>query len=126
MDNPYTAPTSAPGIEAGNASTGIGWLIAGLLCAIATAVMPTLAVPHFASVFEGFGADLPLLTLWLVRYHLFLWALPFVLLAIRFAGPDPLRQSKHAFLIGLLSLPVMLVALPVLLYWPIFQLARAV
>jgi type II secretory pathway component PulF len=126
MDNPYAAPASTPSTQADAGGTGLGWLTAGLLCAVVTAAMPTLVLPNFASVFDAFGADLPLLTRWLLRYHLLLWALPFALLALRFAGRDPLRRSKRVFLIGLSSLPVMLVALPVLIYWPIFQLARAV
>lgn len=126
MDNPYAPPASSHSPQAPDEGTGLAWLIEGLLCAVVTAAMPTLVVPNFASVFNAFGADLPLLTHWLVRYHLLLWALPFALLAMRFAGRDPLRQSKRVFLIGLLSLPVMLVALPVLIYWPIFQLGRAI
>jgi hypothetical protein len=126
MDNPYASPASTPRSQTEAGAGGTGWLIAGLLCSMGTALMPTLAVPHFASVFDAFAAELPLATAWLVRYHLLLWALPLALLVLRFAGSDRVRQSKRAFLLGVFSLPVMLVALPVLLYWPVFQLARAV
>ena len=126
MDNPYAAPVSAPSTQAGAGGTGLGWLIAGLLCAVATALLPMLAVRSVASIFAAFGSDLPLATEWLVRYHLSLWLLPFALLALRLFGSDSLWQSKRAFQIGVFSLAVTLVAVAVLIYLPVFKLAAAI
>lgn len=126
MDNPYAAPVSAPSTQAEAGGTGTGWLIAGLLCAIGTAVLPTLAVPSVAGIYASFSAAFPAPSHWLMRYHLLLWALPFALTALRLVGRDPLWQSKRVFQIGVFSLAVTLVVVSVLIYLPVFKIATAI
>ena len=126
MDNPYAAPASAPSAQAETGGTGLGWLIAGLLCAVGTAALPTLAVPSVAGIYASFSAEFPAPSHWLMRYHLLLWALPFALLSLRFAGRDPLWRSKRVFQIGVFSLAVTLVVVSVLIYLPLFKIATAV
>jgi len=132
MTNPYAEPTTSVSGSPGEtgASTGMGWLHAGLVCGFIAATMTTIfgvfVIPEFSKVFANFGADLPLLTRLVVNYYLLIWVVPLaVFLAWRFR-PCTRRRNILAGMIGIGSSVAAVPIIVVAMYLPIFRLAGAV
>ncbi|GAB3361734.1 hypothetical protein GCM10027430_35730 [Lysobacter tyrosinilyticus] len=128
MTNPYEASTTAipAAVRSNGAPAARAWLAAGLSCALLSALATTLVVPHFAEVFESFGADLPLLTKLLVHYYLAMWASPAAVIAAWYFWPAPRRRGLASGLIGVATLVLSVPLFVVALYWPIFKLSAAI
>ena len=90
-----------------------------------TAIIVTFIVPSFASVFESFGADLPLATYLVLNFYLAIWGFPIVVLVAFYRWPIPSRRPTWAFLIGVVGAFILFPAIITALYYPIFVLAGA-
>lgn len=86
-------------------------------------MIPPMMVPQFREVFAAFGADLPSFTQFFVHHSYALWLLPLLVLAAWFYWPKPARRALVACSIGVVSLLVIVPALTVAMYLPIFMLA---
>jgi len=79
MTNPYEASaTATPAMQAPLSKAA---LIVGLICSVLAAAVPTLVLPQFRQAFESFGAELPLVTRLLLKYHFVMWAAPVAVMA---------------------------------------------
>lgn len=128
MQNPYQPPAAPIPPTAASMVTppGNGLFVAGLVCALLAAVVPMLVVPAFEEVFKSFGADLPLLTLAVLRYHPATWFLPMLVIAARLFWPLARRRAMAAGLIGVAGAVFVFLGLGIALYWPIFRLGAVV
>lgn len=124
MSNPYQAPSTP--IPATPGAQRPALVVIGMVCAILTALVPTLVVPSFGQTFSAFGADLPWPTLWLLRAYPALWILPVIVLAVWRFWPRPDKRRLAAFWTGLTILVLGLPACVVALYAPIFLLAKTI
>ena len=111
-----------------------GWGLAALLfCALPSSYI-FFAIPRFESLFKGFGADLPVVTMVLLHWRYILWVLPVLLLAL--IGAAYSRTPQRAIethnlsvtVIGGVCCPSMLLqgAAIYALYAPIFRLGAVV
>lgn len=127
MTNPYQSPASAVELPAthGSGSTAVIQLIAGLMCALLAALIPTLVIPQFRQVFTSFGTDLPLTTRIALNYHLWLWLLPLVVIAVRLFWPRARKRPRAACLAGIAGLVIALAATLLAMYLPIYQMGSA-
>jgi type II secretory pathway component PulF len=90
-------------------------------------------VPHFAEVFKSFGADLPTITMFIIKYHpyfalfaiLQLRPLVRILVGVNLGSEAGLRVRKWVGLNFLLAMFVMLFCV-VGLYMPIFSMGSIV
>ena len=57
-----------------------GWVLTAMLCSVAA--IATLVFPQFEQTFSAFGADLPTITLLLLRYRFLWWLLPVISLSM--------------------------------------------
>ena len=133
MTTPYAPPATAEPSREGPAPRGhIAFLIFGAIALVGALILGLLGsfvVPEFARVFESFGADLPAITLLIVRLHGLYW-LPLVptlallvggLLSARHGSP---RRGFTLALAALCSTNILLLLVSVwALYLPIFKLA---
>jgi LPXTG-motif cell wall-anchored protein len=127
MQNPYQPP-AAPVSEADASaqSRRQAWFfIAGLLCALIGALVPTLLVPAYKELYAGFGSDLPLATSILVRFYPALWLFPVLLFIARVSWPKTGNKSNVLAIAGLAFLVIVVPLMFFLLYLPIFQMAEA-
>lgn len=128
MPNPYRPPQSsvedAP--ASGSGAAGILLLLAGLVCALLTALVPTLVIPQFEEVFASFGATLPLPTRLMIELHPWLWLLPLPVVAVRLFWPRPRQRPLAACLLGACALGLIIPLLILAMYLPILQLGQIV
>lgn len=124
MSNPYEAPASSSSASSNSGQSAL--FVIGLVCAILTALIPTLVVPNFSEVFRSFGAQLPWPTQLLLQGHLGLWILPVLVLVIWWLWPTPRNRAKAACWFGALSLVVGVPACMIALYLPIVALSQTI
>ncbi|QKE63299.1 hypothetical protein HNE05_07965 [Aquipseudomonas campi] len=126
MTNPYQTPESAfeAAPKSSNDLAAVIQLIVGLVCALIAALVPALVIPQFQQVFNGFGAQVPLITHIALSYHLWLWTLPIFVIAARIFWPKTQRRPLASCLLGVISLVIVIPAMILAMYLPIFQLGR--
>jgi hypothetical protein len=123
-ENPYRAGSAA--LDEPTPRGGHLWAWSGVLLAVLPLGVALLWARQFGQVFSAFGADLPLLTRLVVDWPLVL-AVPAALMALwRLLRPGGLRQAPMLFATGLAIAVLLSVAVMVVLYLPIFQLASTV
>src|SRR5690606_7847840 len=112
MTNPYQPPASAVELSTthGSGSTAVIQLIAGLMCALLAALIPTLVIPQFHQVFTSFGTDLRLTTRIALNHRLWLWLLPLVVIAVRLFWPRARKRPRASCLVGVGGLVIALAA----------------
>ena len=125
MDNPYKALASAPQEQKVSSTSGLIQLLLGTAFAFIAALIPTVVAPQFRSVFTGFGAELPIVTQLFIDYHLTLWALPILVIAVHFFYPSTKKRKLLSLLLGIFSLLVIIPLMLWALYLPVFQLGQA-
>lgn len=126
-ENPYRATDAAlsePSETLGMEVHVLAWL--GVLLGLFPLGVALLLAPHFRGMFQTFGAELPLLSRWVMDWPIVLSA-PSALMALwRLFQPRGRRQAWTLFAIGL-ALAILLSLLTVFLFYlPIFQLASVV
>jgi type II secretory pathway component PulF len=128
MTHPYRPPQSSVEVTPTSASntSAIILLLAGLVCALLTALVPTLAIPQFEQVFVSFGASLPLLTRLAIEQHLWLWLLPLLVVAARLFWHRPKQRPLVACLVGTVGLGLGIPLLILAMYLPILQLGQII
>jgi type II secretory pathway component PulF len=112
-----------PGSD-GNAQNGL--FAIGLIAAAMVAAGATFVVPTFRQLFQGFGADLPLVTRLTLDYYLALWLFPIAVIVVRFVWPDERSRSMAACIVGAGGFFVIVTALTIVMYLPIFKLGQVV
>lgn len=128
MSHPYRPPQSSVEVASGSGAgiTSVILPIIGLVCALLTALTPTMVIPQFQQVFSSFGAQLPLLTRIAIDQHLGLWLLPLLVIAVWLFWPRPKQRPLAACLVGAGGLVIIIPLLILAMYLPIFQLGQAV
>lgn len=125
-ENPYRATGAdfSESPETGGVQVHVlAWL--GVVLGLAPLGVALLLAPHFQGMFQSFGADLPLVTRWVVEWPIAL-AAPSGLMAVwRVLRPRGLRQAWTLFGIGLALAVLLSIATVFLFYLPIFQLAQS-
>lgn len=126
-ENPYrptAAALSEPSQTRGAGEHVLAWL--GVVLGLLPLGVALLLAPHFRGMFQSFGAELPLLSRWVIDWPIVL-STPSALMAIwRLFQPRGRRQAWTLFGIGL-ALAVLLSLLTVFLFYlPLFQLASVV
>ena len=126
-ENPYrptVAALSEPSETRGTGQHVLAWL--GVVLGLFPLGVALLLAPHFRGMFQAFGAELPLLSAWVVNWPIVLSA-PSALMGIwRLFRPGGRGQAWTLFAIGL-ALAILLSLLTVFLFYlPIFQLASVV
>jgi type II secretory pathway component PulF len=96
-------------------------LSVGLLCAVITAAVAEAVVPQFRSVFEGFQAELPTLTMLAVYYYHALWLLPLLVLGIWYRWPRPGHRALFSCLTGVAGIVIVIPVLVYAMYLPVFN-----
>jgi hypothetical protein len=127
MQNPYQTP-EAPVSETDPSARSRRqnrFFVAGLLCAVIGAAVPTILVPGYKELFAGFGSELPLATSVLVRFYPALWIFPALLLAARAIWPKTADRSGTVAIAGLSFLVIVVPLTFYLLYLPVFQMSEA-
>ena len=126
MTNPYQTPESTFEVppKSNNDLAAAFQLIVGMVCALIAALTPTLIIPQFQQVFDGFGTEMPLITHIALSYHLWLWTLPVLVVAARIFWPKAQWRPLASCLVGVISLIVVIPAIILAMYMPIFQLGQ--
>jgi len=101
-------------------------LIVGLICSVLAAAVPTLVLPQFRQAFESFGAELPLVTRLLLKYHFVMWAAPVAVMAAWRYWPNARRRPLAACLLGVGALVVAVPVIFIALYFPISEMAAGI
>lgn len=101
-------------------------LIIGLVCAFIAALAPTLVVPAFHQIFDSIGASTPPLTSFILNYHLWLWVLPVLVIAVRLFWPNQQKRLLASCLVGAIGLILVIPILILALYLPIFKFGSVV
>jgi type II secretory pathway component PulF len=100
------------------------YLALGLALAFSTLITVglNLVIPAFEEVFRSFGAELPLLAVFYIRFRWSFLALPvLVLIAWRY-WPNPNARSLAAVFLGIV-IPIVLLVVGILaMYLPIYDL----
>jgi len=128
MTHPYRPPQSSVEVASASGSgiTSVILPILGLVCALLTALTPTIVIPQFQQVFSSFGAQLPLLTRIAIDQHLWLWLLSLLVIAVWLFWPRPKQRALAACLLGAGGLVIIIPLMILAMYLPIFQLGQAV
>ncbi|HMC15328.1 MAG TPA: hypothetical protein VKI18_06850 [Albitalea sp.] len=85
--------------------------------------MPFKIVPAFQEVFQSFNADMPMVTVLVLRFYPALLALPVCVIASWLLWPRKERRGRAALLLGAASVVVVPLALVLVMYLPILRLA---
>jgi len=108
-----------------------GWVLTAMLCSVAA--IATLVFPQFEQTFSAFGADLPTITLLLLRYRFLWWLLPVISLSMSLVLASQKQhpvQRQYRIMIGLAALFVvsliLVIAGVVAMYYPIFHLGQPI
>jgi type II secretory pathway component PulF len=111
----------------------IAWGALSCVVGAVPAAVLAKAAPKFASLFAGFGADVPSHTLFVLRWSQLLWVLPVIALALFLAAllKPSTSLRRHAQLVkvfaALCCLAVLLGTLAFAsLYQPIFRMGAAI
>lgn len=111
------------------------WILgSGMVALLLAAVAVNLVVPQFQDIFDGFGAQLPWLTMVFVKHRHAFFLLPLLPLLLWWGLARTARKAsgagRHAAMIALLvalGLTFVMVPLAIIaMYLPIFSLAGAV
>jgi type II secretory pathway component PulF len=91
-----------------------------IILGIILGMFATFVVPGFESVYQSFGADIPMPTGFVFRFRFLLW-LPLFLTAISFLWPRLQVVHLRYYLLGAMSETMLLLLVPMALYAPIFK-----
>lgn len=123
MNNPFEAPQADLGAPPPASRREQVVMISGLIISALSALSITFIVPQFAKVFEGFGADLPLMSRLFANFYLMAWLMPVSVLAIKFLWPNPRQRTLLMNVCGIV-LPIAMMPMTVVaMYLPMFVMA---
>jgi hypothetical protein len=99
--------------------------LVSIILAIVLGLFATFAVPHFESIFQSYGAELPLPTTLVFRFHFLLW-LPLLLIAISYRRLRLQATYSRYYLLVVMGETMLLLLVLMALYVPIFKLGCVV
>jgi hypothetical protein len=94
----------------------------GMVCALATAVLLTIVMPSFRTVFEAFGAELRFPTDIVVKYYWLSWMLPAAAFLVWASVRNGSRRARLAAGFGIWGLALIGLAMMLSMYLPIYAL----
>jgi type II secretory pathway component PulF len=103
-----------------------GLVAGGIVPLLASWVLACLLVPQFASVFAGFGPELPWPTRFILRYHPYGFVLALLVVAVWQLWPRAETRGLAALVFGVVLTAVLWCACMYSLYLPIFRLGATV
>jgi hypothetical protein len=124
--DPYSPPQADAGVAARPGPMSPWWLWSSQVPPLLTALALFLAIPQFREVFEGFGAELPILTKLAVQYPWLAFAWPLAVFAL---GLHWRRRGDRGIPLLAISLVGSFVVLGlgvVVVYLPVFKLAATI
>jgi len=129
MTNPSANPqTSVP--ESPIPSTGTGVLFAGVICssfaAIVTTIIGLYVIPQFSQVFANFGAELPLITRFVISYYWLIWLLPILAFCTWRFWPNNRRRNVVIGIICIVTPVLVVPTIVIAMYLPIYSLEATV
>jgi type II secretory pathway component PulF len=101
-------------------------LAAAMLPPVLACLMAFQVVPQFADVFRNFGAELPWLTWFLVRYTWFVVVWPLIVVAVALAWHGDARRTVNMVAISGIGSFVLFATVMAAMYLPIFKLSATI